>query len=201
MDLELKKNKLKLQDLTIVYENIQRIQATLKEIDGFSRPPQDEAETLSLNDIMDSVFQLLKYHHKIKMIEISVQKTDIPCLVQADSKKIEQVFLNIILNAADAILEGIEKGKTVKGLLNIVIEKKDRNVLVCFMDYGIGLDCREVQKIFEPFFSTKRKVEGSGSGLGMTIVKNTVESYGGSIKIFSEKNVGTTVELTFPLAD
>lgn len=189
----------KQKDLTIVYQNIQRIQDALQNIVDYSRKPKQEKTIFSVHETLDHVEELMQYHKKLKDVDLIMRKDAAKSLICADSKDIEQVLLNILVNAADAIEERRQKEFNLRGSITLMTQNDSTHCNISIFDNGIGLDCREIKKIFEPFFTTKKKVEGSGTGLGMTIVKNTVERYDGRVEIFSDKGHGTRVVLSFPL--
>jgi signal transduction histidine kinase len=110
-----------------------------------------------------------------------------------DPKKVEQVFLNIIINAFQAMPEG----GTLKITASRVKSKKGDAVRLEFEDSGTGIEVKNLNKIFDPFFSTKDG-ENRGTGLGLFISRRIIESYQGSIEVTSEKNKGTTFIIGFP---
>ncbi len=111
------------------------------------------------------------------------------CLVEADSLQLKEVFINILINACDAI-------KNQKGKIDVGIGCKSNEYVKIFIkDNGSGIDEKVLNKVYEPFFSTKSK----GTGLGLTICSQIVSLHYGYIDIETEKNQGTTVTLTLPI--
>ncbi|MBP7552925.1 MAG: HAMP domain-containing histidine kinase, partial [Spirochaetes bacterium] len=136
-----------------------------------------------LSTLVDTVKdELLRKNVKI----IFNEKCD--SLVMIDSEKISRVFHNLVSNSADAILK--------EGLIIIKTVVEDNWVKWTVQDNGIGMNIVELSKIFEPFYTNKKK----GTGLGMPIVKGIVESHNGLIKVFSRKDAGTRFEILLPKA-
>jgi two-component system, NtrC family, sensor kinase len=108
--------------------------------------------------------------------------------------QIQQVFVNILLNAADAILESHKKDKKliVKSDLS-----EDNDVIITFLDNGIGIAEENIPKIFEPFFTTKK--EGKGTGLGLWVSYGIIKSFQGEIKVSSVYGQSTTFTIFLPI--
>ena len=108
----------------------------------------------------------------------------------ADAEKLRQVFANILDNAIDA-LEGVVEGRRI----DLFIENGAGNATVRVRDNGCGIPADKVERIFNPFFTTKEK----GTGLGMAITKKIVEAHEGSIDVASREGTGTEFTITLPL--
>jgi two-component system NtrC family sensor kinase len=106
--------------------------------------------------------------------------------VSADPEQIERVFINLFSNAVDAMAG--------RGSLNIAVREEKGTARITVSDSGRGIDAEEVEKIFEPFYTTKHK----GTGLGLAITFNIVKKHGGEISVESEKGRGTTFVITLP---
>jgi signal transduction histidine kinase len=108
-----------------------------------------------------------------------------------DPERLQQLFLNLLLNAADAMPEG--------GRLQVALEAgPDRTALVRVADTGTGIRPEDLEKVFDPFFTTKPA--GEGNGLGLMVCKGIVGDHGGSIDVTSEPGVGTEFRVLLPLA-
>jgi two-component system NtrC family sensor kinase len=111
--------------------------------------------------------------------------------VRADRERLQQVFLNLFLNAADAMPEG--------GELHVaLVPLGDRNVAVDVADTGSGISEADVTKIFDPFFTTKEA--GEGNGLGLSVALGIVAEHGGTITVESRPGRGTRFRVVLPLA-
>ena len=119
-------------------------------------------------------------------------------LVYGVSNRLEQVFINLVMNGRDAIEEMLEKGSQNKseGLLSIRTYQEKGRVVAVVRDNGIGMPERIKEKIFEPFFTTKEV--GRGTGLGLSISYGIVKDYEGTIEVESIPGSGTIFKITFP---
>ena len=112
--------------------------------------------------------------------------------VCADEIHINSIFTNLINNARDALIEQGAENREIR----VIVEERDKQIVVKFQDNGPGIPKNHIDEIFEPFFSTKPT---SGTGLGLGIVKRLVQLYGGGIDVESKVNEGTTFRVTLPL--
>jgi len=129
------------------------------------------------------------------LVELELDETLPP--IRGDRNRLEQVFLNLIMNARDALddkeeLEGQEFNKSLK----ISSKRKGDEVVVKISDNGLGMSEAVKEKIFEPFFTTKPV--GKGTGLGLSISFGIVRDYDGTIEVESEEGRGTTFTVRFP---
>jgi signal transduction histidine kinase len=115
--------------------------------------------------------------------------------IKGDSGKIEQVILNLIMNAKDAMPEG---GRITITTRNVVPPEAriGEYISITIADTGIGMEQELIEHIFDPFFTTKGS---KGTGLGLKIVKQIIEDHGGWIEVFSELNKGTTFKIFLPV--
>jgi PAS domain S-box-containing protein len=168
---------------------------TVKRIQGFGlQQNESRSEEVDVNSIAQDSTALtqakwydearargLRYH-------VEVDLKPVPA-VHGSASEFREVFVNIILNALDAMPQG--------GRLQIATEAKDNSVVVTFSDSGIGMSREVCEKIFEPFFTTKG---ATGMGLGLAVSYGTIERYGGRIEARSAPGSGTTFTITLPVA-
>jgi len=172
------------KDLKRIFEDAQRCSNIVKELLNFSRMTSHEMHPEDMNQILCEVLFLLENQAIFQNIEIIKDFDDIIPKVLVDAQKIKHVFMNIILNAADA-MEG--KGTlTIHTLLGPALDR----AMVMISDTGTGIDEEAQRKIFDPFFTTKE--QGKGTGLGLSIAYRIVEDHGGRICVESIKGKGTT---------
>ena len=175
---------------TLITKELERLDRNIKTILMYARPKPVHFSFCNLNEIMEHTLFLANLNPYIS--HIIIEKDYAPNLpkVKADKELIEQVFLNIILNAIQA-MEG-------KGTLWLKIEEveKDGNpsVRIKIKDTGKGMSEETMQGIFKPFFTTKSQ----GTGLGLSIVRNTIEQHHGSISVESKLHQGTTFTISLP---
>jgi len=158
---------------------------------AFSRRSKPAAAEADLNKIVDTTLSLVD--HKLRLINIEIEKNlagRLPTLV-CDAPQIQQVVLNLVLNAAEA-LTGKPKGKVIVRTYPV-----SDGVVLEVEDNGEGISRENLSKIFDPFFTTKE--EGKGVGLGLAVVYGIVKSHGGDVEVTSTPKVGTVFRVTLPL--
>ncbi|MHB8202150.1 MAG: PAS domain S-box protein [Desulfomonilaceae bacterium] len=168
----------------------------------FSRKTPARLQPVNLNKIVEQ-FRSLLAHTIPKTIEIEIFVADDLHVINGDSTQIEQILMNLAINARDAMPDG---GRLVIETKNIVLDEENcrarlgtkpgRYVLLSVTDTGTGMDPETANRIFEPFFTTKER--GKGTGLGLSVVYGIVEQHGGAITCYSELSVGTTFKIYFP---
>jgi signal transduction histidine kinase len=177
-----------------VGEQIARIDSLMKSILNFARPPKPNLMLVDLNSIFDSTITLAERHPAFRGRsgrEITVLKDFDHRLPDTlgDPLQLQQVFLNLLLNAADAMPSG--------GVITVETNYAEagRTLLVSVADTGKGIDEAIMGKIFQPFFTTK----SNGTGLGLAIIKGLVEQHGGTIAVKNNNGPGTTFRISLPL--
>lgn len=184
--------------LNKIDSNVDRASKIINHMRQFSRKSTMEIEKIKVNDVLDRAFQIFNQQLKIRGIDV-VNETDndLP-VITADSNCLEQVFINLILNARDAIEE---KWGNKPGDKKIIFKTHSdgEHVIVEISDTGGGIPEEIADKIFEPFFTTKEV--GKGTGLGLSISYGIIKDCGG--KIFAESTGGNGAAFTikFPIKD
>jgi len=173
----------------------------INHVRDFSRQAEFARSRVNLNDPIRDVFKILG--HQLKVHQITVELDLAPDLppVLADHNRLEQVFVNLVSNAIDAIDEKSElPGGPAEGGRHIRIRsfRDGERVVAEVTDTGVGMPENVKNKLFEPFFTTKRV--GKGTGLGTSISYGIVRGYDGTIDIESQPGQGATFRLTFPQA-
>jgi signal transduction histidine kinase/HD-like signal output (HDOD) protein/CheY-like chemotaxis protein len=175
-----------------IMEQIERISSILTNLMDFARPSPPEFESVSVNDIMEKTLSLIRGELEKKQMRVSTRfGSDLPPIL-GDPRQLEQVFLNLVINAEHAMEES-------GGVLTVSTRcLPDKGVCeVRIKDTGVGIAKENMDKIFDPFFSTKE--EGKGTGLGLSTSYGIVQSHRGEIKISSTPNKGTTVTVSLPM--
>jgi signal transduction histidine kinase/CheY-like chemotaxis protein len=177
----------------------------IRQLLTFSRKVETRKRPLNLNHEVGVVRRLLERTIP-KMIEIELRLADTVRIVNADPAQIEQVLMNLAVNARDAMPEG---GKLVIETKNVVLDeaycttqpgaKPGEYVFVSISDTGCGMDKETLEHIFEPFYTTKGV--GEGTGLGLAMVYGIVKHHGGYINCRTEPGEGTSFEIYFPVID
>jgi PAS domain S-box-containing protein len=179
-------------DLDAIYAEATRAATIVKNLLTFSRKHTAIKQAAPLNSIVDDVLNLRAYEHKISNITV-VRRFDnaIPEMT-VDSFQMEQAFLNIILNAEDA-LNATRRG----GTLTVSTQKLNDKVKISFADDGMGVSPENMPRLFTPFFTTKEV--GRGTGLGLSIVFGIVTDHGGRVWAESEPGKGANFIIELPL--
>ncbi|HNV23746.1 MAG TPA: PAS domain S-box protein, partial [Candidatus Omnitrophota bacterium] len=168
-------------------EGVDRIKKIVADLRTFSRSGADEIDFVNIEEVMESVLNVLYNELKYKA-EIEKNYGFVP-LIRADKERVGQVFLNLILNAAQAIED--------KGVIRIRTFQQDLFACVEISDTGEGISKENIHKVFEPFFTTKPV--GKGTGLGLSICYEIIHKLGGDIKVESFVGHGTTFTVLFPI--
>jgi two-component system, LuxR family, sensor kinase FixL len=176
------------EKLSIISTEVQRLENLVLELSQIYRPQTLSIETVDLNALLEHIYALIKETCDKTDITLRLETPPRPLLVKADQGKLQQVFLNLAKNA----MEAMEKG----GELAIRAEAEDGRAVILVSDNGPGIKSQDYEKIFTPFFTTKRR----GTGLGLSVTKKIIEDHpGGSLKLDSQPGQGTTVQITLPL--
>jgi len=177
-----------LADLDVINKQILKISKITSNILRNSKRLPLEIKKVSLTDIIKSVLDSLSPLLKKSNIEVKTDFVEQNVFIEADQTQIEQLFMNIINNAIDAM------GKN--GILNILIRKSKLNQPEAIIkDNGSGISKEIIHDIFSPFFTTKS--QGKGTGLGLYIAKKICDNHNADISCESERGIGTSFRITF----
>jgi PAS domain S-box-containing protein len=181
------------EDLQKIYEESQRTVRIVQNLLHFARQYKPEKSLVDINELVERTLELEAYKIRTSNVELSTElAADIP-LMLADYNQLQQVILNIITNAQQAIAETRRKGK-----IAVTTEVVEDYVRVSVADNGPGISVEDMAKIFDPFFTTKP--EGSGSGLGLSVCHGIITEHGGNIYAESTRGRGTTFIIELPIA-
>ncbi len=170
-----------------------RIMSFTRNLLTYARPSKEEAQPVLLNDVLEEAIGFCEHIVRDAHVDLVRDYGENLPKVNAVPGQLHQVFVNLITNVCNA---APEEGGRVR--LSTRLHGHDR-IHVEVEDNGVGIRADELKRVFEPFFSTRRK--GTGTGLGLSIVKNIVEEHRGTIEIDSEAGRGTTVLVTLPCLD
>jgi signal transduction histidine kinase len=188
----------------IVVEMTDKIQRIADNLNRLSEPIRSNKILVNLNDIAENAIQILsETAGRIKRFQsdnpnapFQLKRNYHPNIpsIEADSGQINQVFINLFLNAADAM------GTMDHGVLTVGTYRStsENSVIGYVEDTGIGIRQEHLTKIFQPYFTTKTK--GKGTGLGLGIVRSIIETHGGKLEISSKEGHGTRVEFSLPIS-
>lgn len=188
-----------------IYDAAERASGLTRQLLAFSRKQVMEMTVSSLNDIVENISRMIGRLIG-EDIELRFSLAESIGSIKADAGQVEQVLMNLVINARDAMPDG---GKLTIETHEVVLDEKYAAshaevtpgcyAMLCVMDTGEGMT-REVQeKIFEPFFTTKTR--DKGTGLGLATVYGIVKQHGGHIYVYSEPDRGTTFKIYFPVVE
>ncbi len=185
------------EDLNTVTEEISaqvaRASAIIHHMREFARVADVSAYKVDINEPIRDVFKILGQQLKLRQIEIELDLDEALPPIMADHNKLEQVLINFVINAMDAMEDTMPDSTR---LLTIRSFTDNGDVIVTVSDTGSGIPEDIMDRVFEPFFTTKGVAKGTG--LGLSISYAIVKDYGGTIGLESESGVGTIFELRFP---
>src|SRR5262249_11020300 len=179
--------------LQIIDEETKRCRQIVRDLMEYARPKTAEFCSTSIADVIEKTLQFVE--NRLYKQKVSVEKTLEPDLprIQADAPQLEQVLINLYLNAIDAMPEG---GKLT---VNAGIAQADGlapMALIIVADTGFGIAEADLPKIFQPFFTAKKR---RGMGLGLPICQRILKNHGGRIEVKSQEGIGTTFAIYLPL--
>lgn len=192
---KLKRGGAEIADLERVERILQssdRITSFTRNLLTYARPSKEEAQPLDVNAVVEEALGFCD--HLIREARITVERDLSDGLPECSGVpgQLHQVFVNLITNACNA-------AKEYGGELRITTRPVGRDrIQILMQDNGVGIPAEDLERVFEPFFSTRRR--GKGTGLGLSIVNSIVERHGGDIHIESELGRGTSVRVTLPSA-
>ncbi len=170
-----------------IEDGVTRTLSIIKDIKSFSRLEKSEIKQINIIDSIESTLNIIKNLYKNR---INIHKDyDEISLVECNSTEINQVFMNILTNACDAIINN--------GDIWITVKKNKDNVSILIKDNGIGISPKIKEKIFEPFFTTKDAEKGTG--LGLAICNEIIKKHKGKILVKSEINKGSEFTIILPI--
>jgi PAS domain S-box-containing protein len=181
------------KQLVILHQQARRAAEIVQNLQYFARPPAQGRNQVNLNELVQRTVQMQAYPLRKSNITVDfLQEPAIPAIV-ADPNQLMQVFLNLLLNAEQAIRENREKGT-----IRVRIGRKPDSVWIVFQDDGPGIAPENLAHIFDPFFTTKRP--GRGTGLGLSICKTVLREHGGNIEAATAPDGGAIFTITLPVA-
>ena len=178
---------------------VERAANIIDHLRGFGRKSEpDEVEKVFINKPITDVFTVLGQQLKLKQIKVDLDLDESLPPIYGVNNRLEQVFINLVMNARDAIEEMRERDdqQEREGILNIRTYQEKGRVTAIVRDNGIGMPERVKEKIFEPFYTTKDV--GRGTGLGLSISYGIIKDYEGTIEVESMPGSGTIFKITFP---
>lgn len=181
--------------IILIKEAISKIENVVQHLLNFSRKQDIILKKTNLNLVIDSAITLTAYKLQSSQITIKADNKD-GYFVNGSTNHLEQVFVNLILNSQDAILERKEKEPGLSGEIEIVMTGNSDKVIINLRDNGTGIPDEIGNKIFDPFFTSKKV--GKGTGLGLSVSFNLIKVHGGKIHFNSSEGSGTEFVIELP---
>jgi PAS domain S-box-containing protein len=179
-------------DLEAIYSEALRASTVVKNLLTFARRHTPVRQKVQVHKIIDDILKLRAYEHKVNNINVRTEYEDDLPEITVDYFQMQQVFLNVILNAESAMIEAHNRGSLI-----IKSWHKDNHVVVSFTDDGTGIARENLKHIFDPFFTTKEV--GKGTGLGLSICYGIVTNHDGKIYADSIQGKSTTFYIELPV--
>ncbi len=180
------------KDLSVIHREAQRAGKIIKNLLSFARRHEPEKRFISINEALERTLELQTHQLKMNNIELVTQLDPSLPKTMADFHQVQQIFVNIINNAEQAMVDAHGKGKLI-----IRSSKRGNMIQVEFTDDGPGISEENLQRIFDPFFTTKEV--GKGTGLGLSICYGLVEAHHGHIYARSKPGEGATFVVELPI--
>jgi two-component system NtrC family sensor kinase len=180
----------KLKMLHQIEAQVERASATVRNLLDFTRRERPVLTTVELNDLLRGVLRLVENELALGHVELRAELDGVLPQIRGNPRNLQQVFVNLILNAIQAMPGG--------GTLTIRSQVAEQGAIrIDVADTGVGIPKENLERIFEPFFTTKEP--GEGTGLGLSVSYGIIEQHGGKITVTSEEGGGTTFSILFPI--
>lgn len=175
----------------LIPQEIKRIEGVTNQLLDLSKPREISFQPLNIVQVLDSTLLLLDNNFRMKKININKDFPQEEIIIQGNEEHLRQVFLNLFLNA----IQAMEEGGTLTVTTHLRSSAASKSVLICVQDTGIGISEDNLNKLFTPFFTTKQQ----GIGLGLSISRELIEEHNGKISVESKLGTGTKFTVELPL--
>jgi signal transduction histidine kinase/ActR/RegA family two-component response regulator len=177
--------------LDLIFKSSQRCQKIVQSLLSFARRHQPERKPVSVNLLIEDVLEIVAYQLRSSNVQVTCRLASNLPLVMADGHQVQQVLLNLLNNARQAI-EAHQAG----GQITITTQARDEIICIGVQDNGPGISPENIQRIFDPFFTTKEV--GKGTGLGLSLCYGLIKEHGGNITVTSQPGAGATFTIELP---
>lgn len=178
------------EKLDMIIGQTRRITQIIRDLVDFSRPTESEEEPTDVNKQINKAVKIVQIDGKSKNVNFRLNLSNEIGKPNLIADQFFQVILNLLLNSLDAMRDGKEE-------ISITTEELEDSVVIRMSDNGTGIAPKNIDRIFEPFFSTKEV--GKGTGLGLWVSNGIIQSFGGGISVESEEGEGSTFTIALPL--
>jgi two-component system NtrC family sensor kinase len=177
------------KDLKLIRENAEKATNIVTDLLKFSRQSTPEMKYGDLRETVETTLRLTSYLLRKNQITLVTELSKQPIMAVYDSQQIEQVLINLIHNAIQAM--------PASGSLKVTLEGTEKSVSISIQDTGVGIPPENINRIFDPFYTTKPA--GEGTGLGLSVSYGIVSCHGGRIEVESTYGQGSTFTIILPL--
>ncbi len=184
------------QYLAIMSEAADRVEKVVQGLLNFTRKHEVQFQDISIPHLIENALTLAG--HRLEKANITIER-NFPLIVptiRGDAHQLEQVFVNLILNAVDAIHERVRSEQVCPKVIRFLIQPNADVVRCEITDTGHGISEEHIQHVFDPFFTTKKV--GEGTGLGLSVSYRIIKDHGGDISVRSQTGLGTQFTIVFP---
>jgi histidine kinase len=184
-----------------VDSHVDRASKIINHMREFGRMSDLNLVSVQVNQVLERSFEIFSQQLKVRGIEVEWHLADKLPEIIADPDRLEQVFINLLINARDAIIDRLDADGRVQPIKKIFLRTREQadKVIIEVCDTGVGILPAVKDKIFEPFFTTKEV--GKGTGLGLSISYSIITDFGGSISVRNNKPRGSCFVIKLPRAE
>jgi nitrogen-specific signal transduction histidine kinase len=179
------------EDLNLIVEEANRCKNIVADLLNFARQGKLRIGKVDILEVVTNVIKVIQNNSQYSDINFKIDSKPQNIIIDADSDQVKQVFLNLINNACEAL-----ESSTIKEI-NVTIIQNDENIIINVSDTGSGIPQENLNKIFTPFFTTKKM--GKGTGLGLAITYGIIKMHKGDIKVKSTVGKGTEFSIVMPI--
>jgi len=172
-----------------IIREVDRLTAITEAYLNFARLPRPDLRSEDPQQLLESIASFVEHDCAAARVKISVEKKNGAPSIFVDSDQIRQALLNLVRNAKESMPEG--------GTITLCAKKQDEEVLLRVEDSGVGIDQNQINRIFDPFFSTKQ----TGTGLGLALVQQIIHEHGGRLEVNSQLGTGTRFDIILDAAN
>ena len=188
--LQRKPEKMNAESVATLREQVERITRIIQQMKEFAHPDETQQQTVPLNGVVEQTLKMLNFDHRVRRVKVEMTLAPDVGLVPVFPQALEQVLLNLMINALDAMADVREPQLTIR------TEYRAGLCIIEVGDNGHGIRPEHRRRLFEPFFTTKPP--GKGTGLGLSISYSLVRKMGGEITVRSEPDRGSTFTVQLP---
>lgn len=179
------------KSLSSIMTQVDKVSSTIRQLLDFARVRPIEPTPVAPAQLLETAAALLDHHFRKAKVSLAIEASPAVPSVRGDAGQLEQVVVNLLMNAVDACESG--------GHIRATAARRGEQVAIEIIDDGCGIAKEHLGHVLDPFFTTKKR--GQGTGLGLTIAADIIKNHGGALEIESQPARGTTVRLQLPLAE